>query len=181
MTAARRRVANLALMSKAFTKEDSAPDEILVARRPPLPPGVPNYVTPRGLELLRAERQALESARAALRTAADADARRVALATRLAELEQRIASAQCVEPVTGAAGATQGVTVARFGSSVRLLDEAGREQCYQIVGVDEADPEHGKVAFLSPLAKALLGARVGDTVRFKKPGGSEELEVLAIE
>lgn len=159
-------------MSKAFTKEDTAADEILVARRPPLPEGVPNYVTPHGLELLRAERQALESARAELRAADDA-ARLAALATRLAELEQRIASAQCVEPGSSA--------VVRFGSKVTLLDEAEREHCYQIVGVDEADPAHGKVAFLSPLARALLGARVGDSVRFEKPGGTEELEVLAIE
>lgn len=173
-------MAIFASMSKAFTKEDSAPDEILVAHRPPLPAGVPNYVTPRGLELLRAERQALESARAALRSvtgpqdvAPDALTRLTALAARLTELDQRLASAQCVEPSAG--------SVVRFGSSVTLLDAAGREQRYQIVGVDEADPEQGKVAFLSPLAKALLGAQVGDSVRFKKPGGTEELEVLALE
>jgi transcription elongation factor GreB len=160
-------------MSKASTKEDSAPDEIVVARRPPLPQGVPNYVTPRGLELLRAERQALESARAALRDAPDGAARLAALGARLVELEQRLQSAQCVEPAPGG--------VVRFGSLVTLLDEAEREQRYQIVGVDEADPGQGKVAFLSPLAKALLGATVGDTVRFHKPGGSENLEVLAIE
>lgn len=160
-------------MSKAFTKEDSAPDEILVARRPPLPEGVANYVTPRGLELLRAERQALDSARAALRAEPDAVARLTALGARLAELEQRIQSAQCVEP--SPAG------VVRFGSWVTVLDESEREQRYQIVGVDEADPAQGRVAFLSPLARALLGASVGDSVSIRKPGGSEELEVLAIE
>lgn len=160
-------------MSKAFTKEDATPDEILVARRPPLPAGVPNYVTPRGLELLRAERQALESARSALRGEAGAAARVTALGARLAELEQRLQSAQCVEPAPGG--------VVRFGSWVTLQDEAEREQRYQIVGVDEADPAQGKVAFLSPLAKALLGARVGDSVRVQKPGGSQELEVLAID
>ena len=160
-------------MSKAFTKEDSAPDEIVVARRAPLPQGVPNYVTPRGLELLREERQALESARAGLRGAADGTARLAALGARIVELEQRIASAQCVEPSPS--------SVVRFGSSVTLLDESERQQRYQIVGVDEADPGQGKVAFLSPLARALLGARVGDNVRIDKPGGSEDLEVLAIE
>lgn len=160
-------------MSKAFTKEDSAPDEILVVQRPPLPAGVPNYVTARGLELLRTERQALESARAALRAETDAAARLAALGARLAELEQRIQSAQLVEPSGG--------SVVRFGSHVTVLDEAEREQRYQIVGVDEADPAQGKVAFLAPLARALLGASVGDSVRFSKPGGTEELEVLAIE
>ena len=100
-------------------------------------------------------------------------ASRDAVEDALAELEQRIASAQCVEPSTGG--------VVRFGSYVTLQDEAGREQRYQIVGVDEAEPEQGKVAFLSPLARALLGAQVGDSVRLKKPGGTEELAVLAVE
>ena len=162
-------------MSKAFTKEDSAPEDVLVAPRPPLPPGVPNYVTPRGLELLRAERQALEAARATLLRAGDASARLAALAARLGELEQRLASAQCLEPTPG------GAALVRFGSQVTVLDAAGREQRYQIVGVDEADPGSGKIAFLAPLAKALLGAEVGARVRLHKPGGSEELELLAVE
>jgi len=162
-------------MSKAFTKEDSAPDDVLVAPRAPLPAGVPNYVTPRGLELLRAERQALEATRAALRGSTDATAKLAALAARVAELEQRLASAQCVEPPAS------GATVVRFGSHVTLLDPRGREQRYQIVGVDEAEPDSGKIAFLAPLARALLGAELGDRVRLQKPGGSEELELLSVE
>ena len=161
-------------MSKAFTKEDSAAEDVVVPPRAPLPPGVPNYVTPRGLALLRAERQQLESARAALREAPDGAAQLAALAGRFAELEQRLASAECVEPPR------EPPTVVRFGCHVTLLDSAGREQHYQIVGVDEADPGAGKIAFLSPLARALLGAEVGDRVRLKKPGGSEQLELLAI-
>lgn len=160
-------------MSKAFTKEDSAAQELVVPPRAPLPDGVPNYVTPRGLELLRAERETLEATRAQLRLAADA-ARLTALAARLHEVERRIASAQCVEPAASS-------DVVRFGSRVTLLDDAGREQRYQIVGVDEAEPSAGKIAFLSPLARALLGAQVGDSVRLEKPGGARELEVLAIE
>jgi transcription elongation factor GreB len=167
-------------VSKAFTKEDSATDEVLVPARAPLPDGVPNYVTPRGLEQLRAERQALEVARSALRDAADAAdgavaARLSALSARLFEVERRIASAQCVEPQPG------GSAVVRFGSVVTLLDDAGREQRYQLVGVDEAEPSGGKIAFLSPLAKVLLGAQVGDSVRLEKPGGVRQFEVLAIE
>jgi transcription elongation factor GreB len=161
-------------MSKAFTKEDSAVDDVVVVPRAPLPPGVTNYVTPRGLAQLRSERQALESARAALREVADGAAKLAGLAGRLAELEQRLASAECVEPPS------EPPTAVRFGCHVTLLDAAGREQRYQIVGVDEADPSAGKIAFLSPLARALLGAEVGDRVRLKKPGGSEELELLAI-
>jgi transcription elongation factor GreB len=162
-------------VSKAFTKEDSAPDDVVVAPRPPLPPGVPNYVTPRGLELLRAERRALEAAKVALRAAPESAAKLAAVVARLTELEQRLASAQCVEPAVGAGA------VVRFGSHVTLLDARGTEQRYQIVGVDEADPSSGKVAFLAPLAKALLGASVGDSVKLHKPGGVEELELLSIE
>jgi transcription elongation factor GreB len=162
-------------VSKAFTKEDSALDEIVVAPRPPLPPGVPNYVTARGLELLRVERRALEAARAALRAAPEGGAKLAAVCARLTELEQRLASAECVQSAVG------GGAVVRFGSHVTLLAASGSEQRYQIVGVDEADPGSGKVAFLSPLARALLGASVGDSVRLKKPGGVEELELLSIE
>ena len=160
-------------MSKAFTKEDSAAEELLVPPRAPLPDGVPNYVTPRGLELLRAERETLEAARAQLRQAADA-ARLSAMTARIHEVERRIASAQCVDSPASS-------DVVRFGSRVTLLDDAGREQRYQIVGVDEAEPSAGKIAFLSPLARVLLGAQVGDSVRLEKPGGARELEVLAIE
>jgi transcription elongation factor GreB len=162
-------------MSKAFTKEDSGDEAPVVAPRAPLPPGVANYVTPRGLELLRAEKRTLEAARVALRDAPDAAPRLAALGQRLFELEQRLASAECVEPTADVQ------SVVRFGSAVTLKDEAGREQCYQIVGVDEAEPSAGKIAFLSPVARALLGAEVGDRVRLERPGQPRELEVLKIE
>jgi transcription elongation factor GreB len=162
-------------MSKAFTKEDSAPDTVVVPPRPPLPAGVPNYVTPRGLELLRAERRALELARNAIEQQTDESRRVGALASwsqRMAELEQRIGSAEVVEAVQQ--------DVVRFGARVTVADAKGREQAYEIVGVDEADPALGKVAFLSPIAKALLGAEVGDSVTVRKPGGAEKLEIVAV-
>lgn len=162
-------------MSKAFTKEDSAADAVLVPPRPPLPPGVPNYVTPRGLELLRSERRALEAARAAIDQIAEESRRAAALSSwsqRLAELEQRIASAEVVD-------STQ-QDIVRFGARVTVADAQGREHDYEIVGVDEADPALGKVAFLSPIAKALLGAEAGDSVTVRKPGGAEELEIVAV-
>lgn len=161
-------------MSKAFTKEDSGDEAPVVAPRAPLPEGVANYVTPRGLELLRAEKRTLEAARVALRDAADA-ARLAGFSQRLFELEQRLASAECVEPLADVP------SVVRFGSQVTLKDDAGREQRYQIVGVDEAEPSAGRIAFLSPVARALLGAEVGDRVRLERPGPVRELEVLKIE
>jgi transcription elongation factor GreB len=163
-------------MSKAFTSEE-ATLEVLVPPRAPLPAGVVNYVTPNGLEQLRAERRELESARAALAEGPE-EGRGAALAAwsqRLGELDQRLGSAELVEP----AGARQGVV--RFGSRVTVADEAGQEKTYEIVGVDEADPDKGKVAFLAPLAQALLGHEVGDSVKVQTPGRRQALEITAIE
>ena len=67
----------------------------------------------------------------------------------------------------------------RFGAHVRVESEEG-ERRYQIVGVDEADAARGRIAFVSPLARALLGRRVGDVVRVRLPRGEQELEVVAI-
>lgn len=164
-------------MSKAFTKEDGTLGEIVVAPRAPLPEGVPNYVTPHGLSLLRAERDALEAAREEIDQLSD-DRRATALASwsqRLAELEQRIASAELIDP------AQREEEAVRFGSRVTVADPQGRERSYQIVGVDEADPDAGKVAFVSPLARSLLGAEVGDKVTLRKPSGVEQLEIVAVD
>lgn len=160
-------------MSKAFTNEDSATSAPLVAPRAPLPDGVPNYVTPRGLDLLRQEKRALEVARAALREEPAASARLASLSARLVELEQRLASAECIESKAEPAAV-------RFGSHVTLRDDQGRELRYQIVGVDEAEPAAGRIAFLSPVARALIGAEVGDRVRLQRPGGPRDLTVLEI-
>ena len=70
----------------------------------------------------------------------------------------------------------------RFGTTVVLEDlDSGDELTYRIVGEDEADPEHELVSWLSPLARALLGARVGDTVVWRRPAGDLEIEIVAIE
>ena len=82
----------------------------------------------------------------------------------MGELEQRLAALQLVDPASQAQG------VVRFGSTVTVRDEAGAERRIEIVGVDEADPARGKIAFLSPLAKALLGARSGDSVVVRDTG-----------
>ena len=169
-------------MSKAFTKEDSTPDAVVVPARAPLPAGVPNYVTPRGLELLRAERRELELARAALEGSDDTGQAPALTAwvARMSELEQRLSSAQLVA-VSRNTGSGDAGQVVRFGSKVTVMDHTGRSRQYEIVGVDEADPASGRIAFLSPLAKALLGAPVGEAVVLETPGKTQELEVVAVE
>jgi transcription elongation factor GreB len=156
-------------MSKAFTSEETDVTEV-VAPRAPLPEGTPNYVTPRGLQLLRDERADLATRRARAEADRDVAAMNV-LGTRLAELDARLASAQIVESTSK--------DVVRFGARVTVSSEGG-EQTYRIVGVDEADPARGDVAFTSPMARALLGHEIGDEVVVRTPRGNETLEVVAI-
>lgn len=159
-------------MSKAFTSEETDVTEV-VAPRAPLPPGTPNYVTPRGLSLLREERADLAAKRARAEAAGDVAAMNV-LAARLADLDARLASAELVD------SAAQPKEVVRFGATVTVSGADGREHTYRIVGVDEADPARGDVAFTSPIARALLGHEVGDEVTLRTPRGAESLEIVAV-
>ena len=143
-------------MSKAFTKDDRPDEPVLVRHRPSLPEGSPNYVTRRGLQGLRD-----------LLATTEPGGRR-------AELEQRIATAVLAPPPADR-------DEIRFGARVKMRDAAGALRQIQIVGVDEADPGKGMVAFLAPLARALLGRRAGDQVTVRAPGGADELEVLAVD
>jgi transcription elongation factor GreB len=163
-------------VSKAFTKDDDQAAQLLVVPRPPLPDGVPNYVTKRGLEALHAELTHLERERTVAETsdAVDRAAQLQGLAQRVAELQARIASARSLDPNL------QPHDEVRFGASVRVRSSSGKEQEYQIVGVDEADASSGKIGFLSPLARALLGKRLGESAEVRTPRASEELEVIAI-
>jgi transcription elongation factor GreB len=163
-------------MSKAFTKDDGDGElPLLPSRRAPLPDGVPNYVTPRGLAGLQAE-LAAEQGRELSFAGPDAEqARALALRTaRIAELESRIASAVLVT------SDQQPRDEVRFGAEVTVKNLAGSVRSYRIVGVDEADAARSALAFVAPLARALLGKRVGDVAAVVTPAGEDELEVLSI-
>ena len=67
-----------------------------------------------------------------------------------------------------------------FGATVTYIDQHDTERTITIVGADEADMDTGLVSWLSPVAKALLKARIGDTVKVRTPAGEEDIEVLAI-
>ncbi|MGE4370551.1 MAG: transcription elongation factor GreB [Burkholderiaceae bacterium] len=67
-----------------------------------------------------------------------------------------------------------------FGATVLYLDKSGQEYQVTIVGVDEADPLHGKISWISPVARALIKAREGDTVTLRTPAGIDELDILEI-
>lgn len=163
-------------MSRAFVKED-APVAPLIVPRTPLPVGATNYVTPNGLAALRQELERLQREREELGLGLDAPERAAASATlsaRLGELEARLGSAVLVEP------ALQPRDEVRFGATVTVQTEAGELRRYRIVGVDEADASAGTVAFVAPLARALLGKRAGESAVVKTPRGDEELEVVEI-
>lgn len=166
-------------MSRAFTKDEAPEDPIVVPPRAPLPASVPNYVTPRGERLLREEKAALEAERSRLGASTDQEAagraREItALTERLAALQERLARTQVVDP------SRQSPEVVRFGAHVVLSAGDGSERRFQIVGVDEAEPEAGRVAFTSPLARAVNGSRVGDVAGVQTASGVERLVVHAI-
>lgn len=162
-------------MNKAFTKEDDGGGP---ERLPDLPVSShPNHVTPRGLAALQARQGLLQAEVDRLRAQGDFldDLHPLAVAERdLRYVEARLASAILVAQPDGP------VTRVRFGVSVTVAGDDGRKVVYTIVGEDEADPAAGLIAHVSPLARALLEAEVGDIVEWVKPTGMVELEVLAI-
>jgi transcription elongation factor GreA len=94
---------------------------------------------------------------------------------RIAELEEIVASAEVIDP-----SMLSGEHV-MFGAHVRLVDEeTEKESAYQIVGVHEADIKDGKLSISSPLAKALIGKKVGDAVSVPAPGGDRSYEILGV-
>ena len=158
-------------MSVAFTREEDA--EASAAHLPDRPISAhPNLVTASGLATLDAE---LAQARAAYTAAqaeggVSAERTRLARATReLRYLQARRASAQLTEPDPAR-------SVVQFGSQVTFERADGRRQTFRIVGEDEAEPSAGRVSYVSPLARALLGRAVGEEAAL----AGEELAVLAI-
>jgi len=170
-------------MSRGFTKEDDAQTPPIIPPRAALPPGTPNYVTPAGLEQLRAELATLETERAQ----AEADrsnetdrTHRLSLYNgRLALLLERLGSAKVVDP------AGQPPREVRFGATVTLRTvrggKEGFERRFTIVGVDEADIALGKVAFVAPIARAVQGAKLKKQVSLKLGPQEEVVEITAIE
>jgi transcription elongation factor GreA len=94
---------------------------------------------------------------------------------RIAELEEIISAAEVIDPAS-----LSGDTV-KFGATIHLIDEDTElEVCYQIVGMHEADIKQSRLSITSPLAKALIAKRVGDTVAVPAPGGDRSYEILKI-
>ena len=179
-------------MSKAFTKEtdDAEDEELELSLR--LPVGTSNYMTPAGHARLKAELDNL------LRVERPKVVETVAWAAsngdrsengdyiygkkRLREIDRRIRfltkrldNSQVVDPTT-----RESTDQVFFGATVTIAGEDGVEQTYRIVGIDETDIARGHISWVSPLARALIKAREGDSVRFQSPVGIREIDVIEV-
>ena len=164
-------------VSRAFTKESD--DDLVAGDLPERPvPVHANYMTPRGHERLQARVRALQEQheKLAAQSAEDSAAKQKLRET---ERDQRYFNAQ-LERATVVDPAGQPRDEVHFGAAVKLLDEDGKAHRFTIVGDDEADVAGGTVSWASPLAKAMIGAKVGDTVVWRRPAGDTEVEIVEI-
>jgi transcription elongation factor GreB len=166
-------------MSRAFVKEpdEGTPDEGLPER--PISDH-PNYVTPEGLRQLERHVGELEQRRLDLLAAAEADDSLAQgqldyVDRDLRYFTRRFETAVLVDP------RRQPRRMVKFGAVVTVADQDGAERTFTIVGEDEADLKAGKISYVSPLAEALLDARVGATMLWRRPAGNRELKIVAID
>lgn len=163
-------------MSRGFVKEDDL--EHAGTDLPERPVSEhPNYVTPTGLAQLQNQSTALDHERQQL-TPSKEDAvvqQRLGMIDRnLRYLQARLEHAILVEP------ASQPKDIVLFGATVEVEYDDGEQSLFSIVGEDEADIALQKVSWLSPLAKALIGHKVGDNVIWKRPAGDLNIEIIKI-
>ncbi len=163
-------------MSRAFVNEDAqSKAQAELPERPQSPH--PNYVTPQGLATLERRLADLLAERSVLSNGAEAMSQEAALRRidrNARYVGVRIDRAVLVNPDE------QPRDEVAFGASVCVCGTDGEERVFAIVGEDEADAAIGKVSWVSPLANALLGARVEDVVTWGRPSGNVDLEILSI-
>ena len=179
------------MMNKAFVKEsDDEEDDLPEASR--LPPGTRNYMTSAGharlreelAHLVKVERPNLVQVVAWAASNGDRSEngdyiygkkRLREIDRRIRFLTKRLDNSLVVDPLL-----REATDQVFFGATVTIADEQGQEQTYTIVGVDETDISRGHISWISPLARALIKAREGDTVRFQSPMGQREIEIVEV-
>lgn len=163
-------------MSRGFVKEDDLEHAGTDLPERPVSPH-PNYVTPAGLQQLENAANALDKERASLvgdKENETAKQRLAVIDRDLRYLSVRLKDAILVAP------ANQDKNTVLFGAKVKVEDEDGELLQFHLVGEDEANIAQHKVSYVSPIAKALIGRKVGDSVRWKRPAGLLELEIIEI-
>ena len=180
-------------MSKAFTREDAAPeDDFEGEEENPIPAGSKNYLTPGGWQRLRDEVRWLVNVERPQVTNVVSWAAKLGdrsenadyqygkkrlreIDRRIRHLTKRLELAEVVDPAT-----REETDQVFFGATVTYAHADGTEETIRIVGIDETDPPRNYVSWISPVARALIKAREGDTVVLRAPGGDEELEILEV-
>jgi len=180
-------------MNKAFVKEsDNEDEDEALALAHAIPPGSKNYITPAGHKAIKDELLQLidvdrpEVVRVVHWAASNGDRsengdyiygkRRLReIDRRIRFLTKRLDSAFIVDP-----SIHHGNDQVFFGATVSYLNKAGEEHTVTIVGIDELDPLHGRISWVSPVARALTKAREGETVMLQTPQGMDELEILSV-
>ena len=181
-------------MNKAFTREsDNAGDDDEDDIAPPaLPAGTKNYLTPAGYARLRAELLALldderpKIVEIVSWAAKNGDRsengdylygkkRLREIDRRIRFLTKRLDIAEVADP-----SLHHGNDQVFFGATVTYVNQRDEERTVTIKGVDEVDNLHGEISWISPIARALLKARVGDEVQLMTPGGLEQIEVIGV-
>ena len=180
-------------MSKAFTRESDGTDEDDEVQLPALPGGGKNYITPAGYERLRKELlELIDTERpkvveivhwAASNGDRSENGDYIYGKKRLREIDRRIhfltkrlEIAEVTDPSVHA-----GIDQVFFGARVDYVDGKGTERAITILGIDEADSTRGEVSWVSPIARTLLKARVGDVLQLATPMGIDEIEVLRVQ
>ena len=180
-------------MSKAFISNEAPEAEDEDEAVPTLPAGTKNYMTPWGHARMQAELHHLlrkerpEVVNVVSWAAGNGDRWEIGdyiygkkrlreINPRIRFLTKRLETAEVVDPRN-----REATDRVYFGATVTVVDESGEEAAYSLVGRDEAEPGRGRISWISPLARALLKAEVGETIRFQSPGGVRELEILAVE
>ena len=167
----------MGVMSRAFVKEPDG-EQVFDATPERRHSDAPNYITPGGLVSLRARADALEAERRSLveapeRLGSKADLQRVE--SDLRYLKERMQRAIVVEPPDGPS-----VQVG-IGALVDLIDENDETHRFAIVGEDEVDVAAGRISWNSPIGRAVLRRRVGDSAVWKRPAGDLEVEIVAVD
>lgn len=164
-------------MSRGFVKEDDQEEAPFIPPRAALPKGVTNYVTACGYRQLQEELKDLEKEQTRFSEDNERERRRgIAVITgKMQLLAERLNSARLINL------REQPENEIRFGATITLNNKAiNAIQEFQIVGVDEADVKLKKIAFIAPIAKALIGAKIGATVNFKLGSETNPLKILKI-
>lgn len=179
-------------MNKAFVRESDGDEEEGLSPALQLPAGARNYITPAGHARLKDElehlvkRERPHIVEIVAWAASNGDRsengdyiygkRRLReIDRRIRFLTKRIENAEIVDPLRQ--GNNDQIF---FGARVTIADADGVENTYTIVGVDETDVSKGRISWISPLARALLKSREGDSVRFQSPLGIREIDILEV-